>query len=170
MGVQVFIATHEPAVPFEVADHRRQLPPTMLPESVFGRHLLQAANDVVHFATQQPQEPIRHGFLGFVTAFWVKAMRRLGFPSFAMRRGGDSGAWETRNPMLLFSFVGLLLRFDACRSLSLLLNTPPVRGRPRTSPSRRTLGTSNGPRPANRDTNRFVSRSPVPVRQRGTRP
>ncbi len=40
-----------------------------------------------------------------------------------------SGASETRNPMLLFSFVGLLLRFDACRLLSLLLNDPPRRPR-----------------------------------------
>jgi len=32
--------------------------------------------------------------------------------------------------MLLFSFVGLLLlRFDACRLLSLLLNDPPRRPR-----------------------------------------
>jgi len=53
-------------------------------------------------------------------------LRRLRFPSFAMRQDRDSGASETRNPMLLFSFVGLLLlRFAACRLLSLLLNDPP---------------------------------------------
>ena len=38
----------------------------------------------------------------------------------------NSGAWETRNPMLLLSFVGLsLLRLPDCRLLSLLLNDPP---------------------------------------------